>query len=76
LTLRAQPGVGSEIVVVEAGSVAARAGLMAGDAITRISGITAPTPAQVRRVFADEGERPLIVAYTRGTSRRITVLDR
>ncbi len=52
LTLRRLPGVGAEIVRVEQSSVAGRAGLASGDVIRVIGGITAPTPAQVRTVFA------------------------
>jgi serine protease Do len=67
LTMQVRPGVGAEILSVEEGSVAMRAGIAAGDVLTRIGDLGAPTPAQVTRAFAAAGDRSLLVAITRGT---------
>jgi hypothetical protein len=76
LTLRAVPGVGVEVVRVDPGSSGHRSGVRAGDVVTRIDRTDAPTPAEVRRAFAAAGERPLVVAFTRGTTRRVTALGK
>jgi hypothetical protein len=67
LTMRGRPGVGAEVLSVEEGSVAMRAGIAVDDVLTRIGDIAAPTPAQVTRAFAGAKDRPLLVAITRGT---------
>jgi hypothetical protein len=66
LTMRVRSEVGSEVLSVEEGSVAMRAGVAVGDVVTRIGDIAAPTPAQVTRAFAAK-EGALLVAITRGT---------
>jgi len=76
LTLRALPGIGAEVIRVERGSSGDRSGLRSGDLITRANGTDAPTPAQLQRAFASARERPLIVAFTRGTSRQVTALEK
>ncbi len=77
LTLRHRPRVGAEVVRVEPASVAARAGLAAGDVITVAGGVHAPTPAQVTRAFASmSGERPMLVAATRGDDHFVTTFER
>jgi S1-C subfamily serine protease len=76
LTLRALPGIGAEVIRVEHGSSGDRSGLRSGDLITRAAGADAPTPAQLQRAFASARERPLIVAFTRGTSRQVTALEK
>ncbi len=77
LRLRAAPRVGAEVVQVDRGSVADRAGLAGGDVITLIAGVHAPTPAQVLRAFnfTNEGQRVLI-AVTRGDAHFVTALER
>jgi S1-C subfamily serine protease len=76
LTLRVVPGIGVEVIRVERGSAGDRSGLRSGDLITRADQIDAPTPAQLQRAFASAGERPLIVAFARGTSRQVTALEK
>lgn len=74
---RAIRGLGVEVVRVDRGSVASKAGLQAGDRITRIADIEAPTPAQVRRAFASTPDgRPVLVAVTRGEIHRVTTLEK
>lgn len=77
LALRRAPGAGAEILRVDAGSAAERAGLAAGDVITVIGRAAAPTPAQVRAAFASapEGE-PVMVAFTRGDTPGVTTIRR
>jgi S1-C subfamily serine protease len=77
LTLRPAPGGGSEVVAVDRESAGSRAGLAAGDVITAIGNTQRPTPAQVRRGFADAtAERPAVVAFTRGATHHVTALDK
>jgi hypothetical protein len=77
LTLRARGGTGSEIVAVQPGSAAHRAGLTAADVITLVGEAKSPTPRQVTRAFASlrPGER-LLVAVTRGDAHTVTTLER
>jgi S1-C subfamily serine protease len=76
LTLRALPGIGAEVIRVERGSSGDRSGLLPGDLITRADATDTPTPAQLQRAFASARERPLIIAFTRGTSRQVTALEK
>jgi CBS domain-containing protein len=77
LTLRSRTGIGTEIIRVEPASAGNRAGLVAGDVITLIADMDAPTPVQVTRSFAAlrEGQR-VMVAVTRGTAHFVTTLER
>jgi S1-C subfamily serine protease len=77
LTLRARPKIGAEVVQVEEASAADRAGLTAGDVITLVADVSAPSPAQVTRSFASisQGQR-LMVAVTRGDAHFVTTLER
>jgi hypothetical protein len=76
LTLRALPEVGAEVLRVDPGSSGHRGGLRAGDVITRAGPADTPTPADVRRAFAAAGDRPLILAFTRGPIRQVTALEK
>ncbi|MBI4886132.1 MAG: PDZ domain-containing protein [Acidobacteria bacterium] len=77
LTMRAAPRVGVEIVRVDPGSAAARAGIEAGDVVTLIGEIERPTPAQVTRAFlATPDDRPLLVGVTRGDRHRVLALGK
>jgi S1-C subfamily serine protease len=77
LTLRARTKVGAEVVRVERGSAADRAGLTIGDVITLVAEVSAPTPAQVMRSYTSmgQGER-VIVAVTRGDAHLVTTFER
>ncbi len=66
---------GVEVVHVEAGSAAARAGIQAGDVITVGAGVAAPTPSQIGRAFAAGGDRPLVFGLTRGESHLVVVVN-
>jgi S1-C subfamily serine protease len=77
LTLRRRAGIGAEVIRVEPASAGNRAGLVAGDVVTLIEDVQAPTPAQVTRSFAAlrEGQRSM-VAVTRGATHFVTTLER
>lgn len=77
LVLRAQAGRGSEIVTVEDGTAAARADLAAGDLITWIGEQERPTPARVRRAYADAAEGTwLLIGVRRGDRRMVVALEK
>jgi len=77
LTLRGRTKVGAEVVRVERGSAADRAGLAVGDVITLVAEVSAPTPAQVLRSFASVGQgQRVMVAVTRGDAHSVTTLER
>ena len=77
LTLRRRGGIGAEVVRVERASAADRAGLAAGDLITLVADVHAPTPAQVTRSFDSVGEgQRVMVAVTRGDAHVVTTLER
>lgn len=76
LTMRGLPEIGTEVIRIDPGSAGDRGGLVVGDVITRVDSIDAPTPVQVRRAFASADGRALIVGFTRGTTRRVTAIDR
>jgi hypothetical protein len=77
LRLRRAAKVGSEVLAVDPGTAADRAGLIAGDRITLIGTTTAPTPAQVEAAFAaaEEG-KPILVGIMRGATTMVTTLSR
>jgi hypothetical protein len=77
LTLRARTKIGAEVIRVEPGSAADRAGLTIGDVITLVAEVSAPTPAQVMRSYTSmgQGER-VIVAVTRGDAHVVTTFER
>ena len=77
LTLRARTKIGAEVVRIERGSAADRAGLALGDVITLVADVSAPTPAQVMRSYTSmgQGER-VMVAVTRGDAHFVTTLER
>lgn len=77
LTMRRVAHSGSQVVAVDPGSAAARAGLRAGDVITRVGAFEAPTPARISRVFDETAnDRPLVVAVTRGDRHEVLTLDK
>jgi S1-C subfamily serine protease len=77
LTLRARTKIGAEVVRIETGSAADRAGLTLGDIITLVADVSAPTPTQVVRSYTSmgQGER-VIVAVTRGDTHLVTTFER
>jgi S1-C subfamily serine protease len=66
LTLRARTKIGAEVVRLDRGSAADRAGLALGDVITLVDDVAAPTPAQVMRSYRSmrEGERVMVALTT------------
>jgi hypothetical protein len=77
VTLRVVRGRGSQVVSVLPGSVAARAGLEAGDVVTVFGDLRAPTPAQILRRFADAARADtLLVATSRGGTDRVLALEK
>ena len=77
LTLRARTKLGAEVIRLERGAAADRAGLALGDIIALVADVSAPTPAQVMRSYSSmgQGER-MIVAVTRGETHFVTTLER
>jgi hypothetical protein len=77
LGLRARTSIGAEVLRLEPGSAADRAGLAFGDVITLVADVSAPTPAQIVRSYNSlgQGER-VMVAVTRGEAHFVTTLER
>jgi len=77
VSLRRRAGLGAEVTAVQPASVAARAGLSAGDIITLVGDVRAPSPSQITRSFAAlrAGDRGM-VAGTRGDTHYVTALSR
>jgi S1-C subfamily serine protease len=77
LTLTRAPGLGSRVTQVAMQTAADRAGLRAGDIVTRAGDHVDPAPAQVRRAFDDAPEGgAVLLAVTRGDMHRLLVLRR
>lgn len=77
LTMRAVPRTGVEVLGVAPASAAALAGIQPGDVITVAGEGKAPTPADVRRVFAAAAtDRPMLVAVTRGAAHHVLTLEK
>ena len=77
LVLHGRSGVGADVIRVAPGSAGDRAGLVAGDVITLVADVEAPTPAQLTKAFASlrAGQRAML-AVTRGDSHFVTTIDR
>ena len=77
LVLRGRSSVGAEVTRVAPGSAGDRAGLVAGDVITLVADVEAPTPAQLTTAFASlrAGQRAML-AVTRGDTHFVTTIDR
>ncbi len=77
LIMRTVPRVGVEIVRVDPGSAAARAGIAAGDMVTLIGEVEWPTPAQITQAFqAAPDDRPILVGVTRGDRHHVLALGK
>lgn len=77
LTMRSMSGIGAEVIRVEPGSSAARAGLVPGDVITYFDGLRAPGGPQISRAYAAAPEdRPVLVAITRGGGHHVLTMQR
>lgn len=77
LTLRPAPRAGAEVIQVDRGSAADRAGVAVGDVITLIAAVRAPSPAQVLREFNRLAEvQRVLLAITRGDTHVVTTLER
>jgi hypothetical protein len=77
LTFRTVPRLGVEVLGVERFSAGERAGLMPGDVITMIGEAVAPTPSQVRALFASTREgMSVVVAFTRGDTHQVVSLSK
>jgi hypothetical protein len=77
LGMRPIARVGTEVTRVAPGSAAEAAGIAAGDVITLIGSITAPTPAQIGSAFDAMNRGDLsIVAVTRDGAHRVMALQR
>ena len=77
LTMRSVPRVGAEVVRVDPGSAAARAGIAAGDIVTLVAEVERPTPAQVAQAFlAAPDDTPILVGVTRGGRHRVLALGK
>jgi hypothetical protein len=77
LAMRANRGVGAEIVSVGRGTAAERAGLKPGDVITLMGAARAPSPAEVTRAFAATPVgSTILAAITRGGGHDIVALQK
>lgn len=75
LTLRTVRRVGAEVLQVQPGSAAARAGIEVGDVITVVGDARLPPASRVLQTFARAAtDRPLVVALTRGNSHHVVTL--
>jgi S1-C subfamily serine protease len=64
------------VTAVDDGSVASRAGLRAGDVITRVGNKSAPSAEDIRRTFAAEGTTPVLAAIDRGDRHLLVAIER
>ncbi|HSC28122.1 MAG TPA: PDZ domain-containing protein [Vicinamibacterales bacterium] len=73
--LRGLAGVGSEVVTVEPGGAAGRAGLRQGDIVVSLDQLRAPNPAAVRGAFrkTPAGDSLLVTVRRNGSQRVIAV---
>lgn len=77
LRLRTLARIGARIEGVAERSAAQRAGLRAGDVLTRVGDLDAPTAAQAAREFrTTTAERPLLLGVTRGDTHVVMAMDR
>ncbi len=72
LDMRTETGQGISVRGVSPESRGQEAGLVAGDLITRVGSVAAPTPAQLRQAFA---RGPVLLAVTRGARHHVLALQ-
>jgi len=75
LTMRRVPGVGAEVLRVQAGSAADEAGIEPRDVVTRAGQMDAPSPADINRAFtaAPRGTTILVALVRDGTHHVVAV---
>lgn len=76
LTLRRLPRIGVQVVRVDPQSAAFRAELAAGDVITRVNDIEAPTAVQLSRAYETAIGGPVLIGVTRGETHHVMALER
>jgi S1-C subfamily serine protease len=77
LGMRRVARMGTEVTRVVRGSASEAAGIAAGDLITAVGNINAPTPAQIASAFeATDGGDLLVVAVRRDGVHRVMALQR
>jgi len=77
LTLRTLPKVGAEVLHVLPRSIAARAGVQAGDVITKADDLESPSSPQIARLFAaGSSGGSVVVVLTRGQDHRVLAIPR
>jgi hypothetical protein len=72
---RLVPGAGSEVVTVETGSPAARAGLVPGDTVIAFGDVSAPSPAQINRAASPQDGKPVVMMVRRNQEHRLLVVE-
>jgi hypothetical protein len=77
LRLRTIARVGVRVESVANASAGHRAGLRAGDVLTRVADVEAPTEAQAQRAFqAATTDRPVLIGVTRGDTHFVLAMER
>jgi serine protease Do len=77
LTLRAVPGSGSEVMRVQAGSIAEAAGLRTGDLVVALGRTRAPVPGDITAAFAAlTAGRAMFLSVERNGQPRLVALQR
>jgi S1-C subfamily serine protease len=77
LTLQSVPAVGSEVIRIEPGSAAYRAGMMPGDFITAVGSSIAPGPAEVHRAFSRARiGQAILLGINRGGARDVIAVTK
>jgi S1-C subfamily serine protease len=68
---------GSQVLIVEPGSIAEDAGLRRGDVIVHAGGVNAPSPDELQRLFATSRQgQPLFIAISREGTHHVTTLEK
>jgi hypothetical protein len=68
---------GSQVLIVEAGSIAYDAGLRRGDVIVHAGPVNAPSPDELQRLFASSRPgQPLLIAVSREGTHHVMTLEK